>query len=106
MANVWSLDRPTMYGGLAGLITAAIALAAKTFFGFDIPAEYMTFIPVVIGYLITWFVPPTVQDVIKNVDDKIIAIARASDMSPASEKEKPMTSEIKAAVAKETGKTV
>ena len=91
-------DRKVWAGGLSGVITAGLAWGAKKWLGWDIPPELLTLVPVLVGYIVSYLVPPTVKDVIKRVDDTVIAIARASDASDASPKEPPMTPAVAAKV--------
>lgn len=84
--KAWSLDRPTILGGTAGFVTALAAYGLKAFFGIELDPTLTGLLSVGVGYLITWFVPPSVQDIIKHVDDAMIEAARKSVDSPASPK--------------------
>lgn len=100
----WPPDRKIWAGGLAGLVTALVAYAAKKYLNFDIPEGVLAYIPIVVGYIVSYLVPPSIRDVIKRVDDTVIAIARASDDSPASPVAPPMTPTVAKAVVDATGK--
>ena len=98
----WPPDRKIWAGGLSGLIVAVIVFTAGHF-GYTIPPDLQAVIPVLFGYIVSYLMPPSMQDVIKRVDDTVIAIARASNESPASAKAPAITPAVAAAVQSATG---
>jgi uncharacterized membrane protein YjjB (DUF3815 family) len=71
-------DRKFLAGGASGVI----AWALSTFLGLD--AELSMQIAAAAAAAVAYFVPPSVGDIIKRVDDTIIGLARRSPDSPAS----------------------
>lgn len=76
--NKFLPDRKWLASGLAGILT----WAAVQFAGLD--AEVATAVVGGVMALVHYFVPPSVTDIIKRVDDTIIGLARSSPDSPAS----------------------
>ena len=74
----WIPDRKYLSGGLSGVIAWALA----TFAGLD--GELSLQIAGAVAAAVAYFVPPSVGDIIKRVDDTIIGLARQSPDSPAS----------------------
>lgn len=104
-------DRNVLAGGLSSLAAWAILAAVSTFLHFDLAAwlqPYVTLLAsffainpppsaqgglaIVIGLAIAYFVPPSETQIIKRVNDRIIALARGSAVSPASPVEPPPVS--------------
>lgn len=67
-------DRKVVAGGLAGIITWALMLAAGHF-GFALDASLQPAIASAVGTLIAYATPPSQRDVIKRLNDEIVAIA-------------------------------
>lgn len=97
-----SMDRSLWAGGAAGVAVAILTWAAKKFLGWDIDPALASSILLFISGLVASIVPPSVKDIIKQVDDTVIAIARASENSPASEKAPAMTAAVAKAVNEAT----
>lgn len=96
-------DRSVLTGGLAGLIAWALLAAFSAIFHFDLGAylqPYVTAlwsvafanapapsaqgaIAIIIGFAITYLVPDSDKNLVKKVDDRIIALARSDPDSPA-----------------------
>lgn len=74
----WIPDRKWLSGGTAGIVAWALA----AFLGMD--QDIATQIGAAVGALVAYFVPPSIKDIIKRVDDTIIGLARQSPDSPAS----------------------
>ena len=74
----WIPDRKYLAGGIAGIV----AWALSTWAGLD--AEVSMQVGTALAAVVAYFVPPSVNDIIKRVDDTIIGLARASADSPAS----------------------
>ena len=74
----WLPDRKWLASGVAGILTWALV----AFAGLD--AEVATAVVGGVMALVHYFVPPSVKDVIKRVDDTIIGLARSDPESPAS----------------------
>lgn len=76
--NRYIPDRKYLAGGLSGII----AWGLSTWAGLD--PEVSMQIAAAIAAAVAYFVPPSVGDIIKRVDDTIIGLARQSPDSPAS----------------------
>lgn len=74
----WIPDRKYLAGGISGVI----AWGLSSFAGLD--GELSLQIATAVAAVIAYFVPPSVNDIIKRVDDTIIGLARQSPNSPAS----------------------
>lgn len=71
-------DRKFLASGIAGAVAFAIVLLT------GIDGEVATAAVAGVMALVHYFVPASVSDIIRRVDDRIIDLARASDESPAS----------------------
>ena len=76
--NKWIPDRKYLSGGLSGVIAWALA----TFAGLD--GELSLQIAGAVAAAVAYFVPPSVGDIIRRVDDPTIVLARKPPDSPAS----------------------
>lgn len=100
-------DASVLAGGLAGLVAWGLLAAISAIFHFDLGAYLQPYVVIVwsmlpapmslspppsaqgaiailIGFAITYLVPDREKDIVKKVDDRIIALARQSPLSPAS----------------------
>lgn len=68
-------DRKVWAGGLAGLLTWGITLAAQHFLGVPLPPELVTMIVGGATTTVAYLVPPTVRDIVKRLNDGIVQIA-------------------------------
>lgn len=74
-------DRKVWAGGLVGIVTWAIMFAAAKA-GHPIDLGLQALIPVVLGYIVSYVVPPSVRDIVKRVDNTIVRIANADQSNP------------------------
>lgn len=79
----WIPSRKAISGGFAGVLTFFIVAAANRY-GYQIPVEMQVAIPAVITWLISYLVPASKQDIIRNLDNKIVALAVNDPASPVS----------------------
>lgn len=77
-------DRKIWVGFISGAVTGFIAWATKEFLHYDLPVGVLTMLPVVIGYAVSYWVPPSVQDVLKRVSNEIVAQAVLQQGNPTS----------------------
>ncbi|MBB4000987.1 hypothetical protein [Aurantimonas endophytica] len=80
----WIPDRKVWSGGLFAVLAFLAVLASNTWAGTDIPIEAGAFIALGIGKAFEYILPPSVLDIIKRVDNDIVAIAGASPESKVS----------------------
>ena len=79
----WVPDRKVIAGGTVAVLSWALMLAAGAF-GVEVPLELQALLPTALGYLVSYVVPASVQDVIKRIDDALVQIAGASPASAVS----------------------
>lgn len=77
-------DRKVLAGGLSGLVTWLVVYISGRY-GLDIPADVQAAIPLVFGLVVSYLVPPSQRDVLKRLDDGIIAIAARDPQTAVSE---------------------
>ncbi|NDV88816.1 hypothetical protein GTW51_19155 [Aurantimonas aggregata] len=80
----WIPDRKVWTGGLFAVLAFLAVLALNTWAGTDIPIEAGAFIALGIGKALEYILPPSVLDIIKRVNNDIVAIAAASPESKVS----------------------
>lgn len=76
-----AIDRKVYSGGLAGLVTWGIT-ATLGRAGIQLPPEIQGVIPVLVGFGISWVVPPAAQDIISHMTDALVAAAAADPKIP------------------------
>lgn len=74
-------DRKVMSGGLAGVLTWVILLILGHF-KVDVPSDVQAGLPLIIGSLISYVVPPAEQDIVKRLNDGIVKMAEADPSVP------------------------
>lgn len=74
-------DRKVVAGGLAGILTWALMLVAGRY-GIVIDAGMQPVLVSFVGTLIGYLVPPSRRDILKRIDDQIVAIAAADPKVP------------------------
>lgn len=77
----WIPSRKAISGGIGGIVSFAIITAAS-YFGYPLPVELQGMIPGAITWLIYYLVPSAQADIIRNLDNKIVAMAVADPTSP------------------------
>ena len=83
MSAKWVPDRKIIAGGTTALVSWALLLAASAS-GVVVPLELQALLPTALGYVVSYLVPASVQDVIRRVDDALVQIAGASPSSAVS----------------------
>ena len=74
-------DRKWWSGGLFQVAAFAIIMAANLYGGAAIPLEYAAMLAIGLGKAVEWAVPPSWMDVIKRMDNGVVAMAAASPAS-------------------------
>lgn len=77
----WLPSRKAISGGIGGIL-AYFVITAAAYAGYPIPLELQASIPAGITWLIYYFVPPSEKDVVRNLDNKIVAMAVVDPASP------------------------
>ena len=72
--SMWP-DRKVWAGGLGGLLTWGITLAAQKYLGIPLPPEVVTMIVGGATTAVSYIVPPTVRDIVKRLNDDIVQVA-------------------------------
>lgn len=74
-------DRKILAGGLAGIVAWAVMLGLG-FAGVQVPAETQALLTTLIASLIGYLVPPSQKDIVKRLNDQLVAIAAADPNIP------------------------
>lgn len=77
----WVPSRKAISGGFAG-IGSFLIIALASYFGYPIPDQLQAYIPAGITWLVYYIVPASEQDVVRNLDNKIVALAVNDPTSP------------------------
>lgn len=80
----WVPSRKAISGGFAG-IGSFFIIALASYLGYPIPESLQAYIPAGITWLVYYLVPASQQDVVRNLDNKIVAMAVADPTSPVSQ---------------------
>jgi hypothetical protein len=81
----WMPDSNVLKGGLAGVLAwAIVAIAAH--YGLSIPPELQALIPIIVGWLITYILPPNARDIAARLNDHIVQLAASDPSSDVSER--------------------
>lgn len=75
-------DRKVWASGLSGLAVFAIGIGLQKFFNITIDPNVLAAAITVIIPLVAYLVPPSVQDVVKRVNNDIVKIANADQSNP------------------------
>lgn len=84
MKTNWIPSRKVLSGGVAGVVSWAV-LTGLGYFNVPIPLEMQVYLPALLTTLVSYLVPPAQQDIIRRLDDRLVAIAGKdpnSDVSP------------------------
>lgn len=79
--TTWYPDRKVLAGGLAGVITWGITVLAARY-GVVLPPELETLIVGGVGWLIAYLVPPSRMDIVKRLDEGLVAMAAENPKVP------------------------
>lgn len=96
----WIPSRKAISGGIGGVVSYMLIVAAS-YAGYPIPAELQGMIPGAITWLIYYLVPSSEQDIVRNLDNKIVAMAVADPTSPVTQPK--IAAEVRAANPGTTG---
>lgn len=80
----WLPSRKAISGGFGGIVAYFVILGAS-YAGYPIPPELQASIPGAITWLVYYLVPASEQDIVRNLDNKIVAMAVADPASPVSQ---------------------
>jgi hypothetical protein len=75
----WPPDRKFIAGGIGAAVSWLVVYAAG-YFGWVVPTEIQTAIPGVVAMALVYWVPPSMYDVVKRVNNLVVAMA-TRDMS-------------------------
>lgn len=81
----WLPDRNVLSGGIVAVAGWAI-IAVAGHYGLDVPLPVQAAMPMVLGYVVTYLLPPSVRDVVSRVNDDIVKLAAADPNNPTSER--------------------
>lgn len=81
----WFPDRNVLSGGLVALV-GWIIVALAGYWGLDVPLTLQAMLPAVLGYVVTYLLPPSVRNVVARVNDDIVRLAAADPSNPTSER--------------------
>ncbi len=68
-------DRKVWAGGLAGLLTWGVTLAAQHYLGVALPPDLVTMVVGGVTTGVAYLIPPSVKDIVKRLNDGIVQIA-------------------------------
>lgn len=71
----WLPDRKVWAGGLAGLVTWGVSLAAQRYLGVTLPPDLVAMIVGGVTTGVAYLVPPSVKDIVKRLNDGIVQMA-------------------------------
>ena len=77
----WVPSRKAISGGIGGILSGFIVLAAAHF-GYPLPQELQASLPAFITWLVYYLTPASDRDIVRNLDNKIVAMAVADPASP------------------------
>lgn len=80
----WFPDRKVWAGGLFSVLAFFVILGLNSYMDAGIPFEATFFVALGFGKAAEYFLPPSLNDVLKRLDNDVVAIAGASPESPVS----------------------
>ena len=80
---MWVPDRKIMASGLAGILAWAV-MQALAFSGHPMPAEAQALLVTLITTAMGYIVPPSQRDIVKRLNDELVAVAAADPTIPVS----------------------
>jgi hypothetical protein len=89
----WTPDRKVMAGGVAGLVAWGLMVVAARY-GYVVPAEMQPVLSTVVSIAIAYVVPPSQQDILKRLNDQIVAVAENRDDIPVTKPPVPPASRV------------
>jgi hypothetical protein len=78
-------DRNVLSGGVVAVVGWLI-ISVANHYGLDVPFFVQAAMPMVLGYVVTYLLPPSVRDVVARVNDDIVRLAAADPENPTSER--------------------
>lgn len=79
----WLPDRKVLAGGLSGVVAWGIMLGLSMA-GVPVPAETQALLVTVISTAMGYLVPPSQRDIVKRLNDQLVAVAAADPGIPVS----------------------
>jgi hypothetical protein len=98
-------SRPMFVGAVGAVATWGIVFVAGRY-GIPLPDYVQAAVPVIIGFVVAYLVPPTVRDVANRLNDKIVAFAAADQNIPVSDHTMVLPEGTKVVSLTTTGRTV
>lgn len=80
----WVPSRKAISGGFAG-IGSFFIIALASYLGYPIPESLQAYIPAGITWLVYYLVPSSQADIVRNLDNQIVAMAVVDPSSPVSQ---------------------
>lgn len=81
----WVPDRNVLAGGIVGVIVYILQTGADSL-GVTIPMSLQPLLPIAVGFVVTYLLPPSAQDVAKRINDGIVKLAARMPASDVSER--------------------
>lgn len=82
MGKYWP-DRKILAGGIAGLVAWGAMLGLRAA-GFDVPPEAQALLTTLVSTAMGYLVPPSQHDIVKRLNDQLVAVAAADPAIPVS----------------------
>lgn len=74
-------DRKVLVSGIAGLLTWIVVTFASKY-GLDVPPDVQAMIPIFVGLVFAYIVPPADQDIVKHITNDLVRQASADKTNP------------------------
>lgn len=84
MTTTWIPDRKIWASGLAYVAAALLVKLVETHAGIDVPPFLEDWAPIGLAGAVGYFLPPSVQDVLKRLNDQLVAVAALDPKIPVS----------------------
>lgn len=84
MNTTWIPDRKLWASGLTYVVAAIIVKSIEAYTGFDVPPFLEEWAPLGLAGSVAYLVPPSVQDVLRRLNDEIVTIASRDPKTPVS----------------------
>ena len=92
-------DRKVLAGGFSGLLTYVLCIIIQKATGYAVPPDMQTLLTGGIGWAVAYVTPLSARDIVKRLNDELVAMAAADPTIPVS----PGTTIAKAATTLQTG---
>lgn len=84
MSGYWP-DRKVLAGGVGGIATWGVMQVALHY-GFAITPDMQALISGGVGWLLAYLIPPAQRDILRRMNDQLVAIAAADPSIPVTKK--------------------